>query len=186
MRQIKVLLTVAFILLAPIFIMDGKLYFYGQNVFNIGPAIYDSLPLRLKPDFWGHDLGLLGFILEDEYGFVVLSKDSESKYRNQKINVEVITRYGFNDKELIALIKDVNDRKYYIEFSKNNKTEKKQDMVINVLDGNHVLEYKNYKWIDIDGSVQYVERMNLFRNYLIIAFVMILVLVFLIKANRTI
>lgn len=109
MKKIIILIGLTLLFGITYILLDHNLYYYGKNDIHY----YHDLPFQLKPEYWGSDLGLLGFRIEDKDGFGHIAKGViYFKYPN--IEIDSVLSYGFNDKLLIALIKDKNQQLAYI------------------------------------------------------------------------
>lgn len=168
MKKQKVLLTIATLILGLTFmLLDGQLFYYGKNYIEF----YNYLPFNIRPidrpKFEG------GFKLEDEYGFSLVS-NGECQYglSSEKITVKEVIKYGYKTDELVALIEDINGRKYFIECIKNKDTLLMQEIIFNILDEDSFKDYRTYKWIEIekDNTV-----LVLFRNLSISIFIFLFI-----------
>jgi len=109
MKRMIILISITLSFGITYIVLDHNLYYYGKNEIHY----YHDLPFQLKTEYWGSDLGLLGFRIEDKHGFAHISKGvSYFKYPNVKI--DSVLSYGFNDKLLIALIEDTHQKLAYI------------------------------------------------------------------------
>ncbi len=162
-KTLIIFLSIIVISLINYFILDRQLYYYGKSNFNF----YQSLPLKIKPQYWGYDMGNLGFVLLDENEMTLIS--SGSKYWASNIEVKKIIKYGYTDEKLLAIVVDSTYRKYFIKCIKNIDVQSKQDITINVLDDKTPINYEEYKWVEINES--YFRKIELIRNYLVITFI---------------
>lgn len=166
MKKKKILLTIAALIFALIFVLlDEQLFYYGKNYFEF----YNYLPFNIRPVdrpiFEG------GFKLEDEYGFSLVST-GECQYglSNKIITVKDIIKYGYKTDALVALIEDINYRRYFIECIKNKDTLSKQDIIFSIMDEDSFKDYRTYKWIEIKMEKDII-LLELFRNLSISIFI---------------
>ena len=174
----KLFVTILVLMMACLtvyFISDRKLYYYGKSHFNI----YEKLPLKIKPQYWGYDMGNLGFVLVDESEMTLIAQGN--KYWTSNIEVEKIIKYGYTAEKLIALVKAKDGKKYFIQCLKNKDTLSAQDMVIRVLEDSAPINPKEYTWIELDE--EYFRKTALLRNYSATIFI-ILTLVFIYRGVK--
>ena len=137
--------------------LDKQLYYYGKNDW----CIHDKLPFKIAPQYWGYDMGSLGFVLEKN-NETLISKGKISKLPDAEIN-EII-KYGFNKEKLVALVNDSGGKKFYVVCIKNPNIYSKQDFTIDVVPQESFINNDPLKWIDIENVS--TKQMELVRNYL--------------------
>ena len=141
------------------FALDRQLFYYGKNDFNI----YHLLPLNIKPEYRPDFED--GFALYDEYGFTIAAKGNTYKFNDKDIHINAVLKYCFNNEKLNVLVEDVNNKKYYIEFSRSANNLSKKEIVVNVLIDNSFIDSHNFKFVDIKNNDRYIRKIELFRNY---------------------
>jgi hypothetical protein len=170
-KTLVIFLVLIVISLITYFALDRQLYYYGKSNFNF----YQSLPLKIKPQYWGYDMGNLGFVLVDESAMTLISKgDCQYLGSDLKFTIKQIIKYGYTNERLVAEVKDTLGEKYFIECLKNDDVHSKQNMIINVWQQKIPLNIKEYKWIEIKEA--YFEKIERIRNYLVITIVVLLLI----------
>jgi len=160
----KVLLAILIALCVTYFFLDRQLYFYGKNDFEI----YHPLPINVKPQYWGYDLGNIGFVLVDNFDFVVVGKGT--KYKSSELIVDEIIKYGFDKEKIVVTVSDSVRREYVATLQSKDRSE------IHVSLDNQK-DINEFSWIEIKGSDSYTKRIGLIRNYAQIAFVILIFVV---------
>ena len=168
MRTLKVLCALIITFLVVAVIIDGKLYYYGRNIW----CIHDELPLKIIPQYWGYERGHLGFVLLDEYDMTVVA--SGSKYWSSDIEIRQILKYGFNKDKLVVLVVDTFGRERYVLLMKNDNKISKQYLEITVFSNVNFLNDRNIKWVDVKKPTK---RLELVRNYLIVFSIILLFII---------
>lgn len=164
MRLINILILLTLTLAIVYFTLDRQLSYYGKSDLDI----YNILPQKINPEFWGYDIGYRGFVLEDAHGFAVVAKENKFEVDNKTFEVNEVLRYGFDSSKVIAVVNDTKDKKYFIELAEDRDNPLGQDMMINVLDEANGFNTESYKWVEIQGNKKHIRRIELFRNYTII------------------
>lgn len=157
----KILLVILFAVCFTYFFLDRQLYFYGKNDLKI----YQPLPIKVKPEFWGYDKGNLGFVFIDEFDFTVVANGN--RYKSSEVVVNEIIKYGFNEEKLIVLVNDSSGVEHVL------KCESIDESKINV-SVDATADYGELTWIEIKGNDGYVRKIELVRNYTQIAFVILI------------
>ena len=164
MKAFKILVILIIALGIIYYQLDKHLFYYGKNDLHI----YHLLPLKIEPEYRYPFEG--GFALRDEYGFTIAAKGNTYPVNNEKILINRVLKYGFNAKDLVAVVIDANKTKYYVKFTQDQKDNSEVDATMDV--GNKLDNLKLYKWIDIDGSDDYIRKLMRYRTY--IMFVLII------------
>ena len=139
MKRMIILISITLLFGIAYIVLDHNLYYYGKNEIHC----YHDLPFQLKTEYWGSDLGLLGFRIEEKHGFAHIAKGvSYFKYPNVKI--DSVLSYGFNDKLLIALIEDTHQKLAYIVQTDTTTFELKPFVRSSV---NKDIQNQQLKWI---------------------------------------
>lgn len=179
MKTTKIIFLLILILGSIFFVLDRQLFYYGKNDFNF----YHLLPLKIKPNFRYVYEG--GFAIEDNYDFGLIAKKFKYQINDENIEVDEILKYGFNNEELVAQIKDVNGNNYFIKCAKNNNKKSKSELSLTVWNEKMFLNSEKYKWIEIKNNNGFIEKIEIFRYY--ISFIIIVLFLFLIyKILKTI
>jgi hypothetical protein len=148
----KILAVIRFsmvLVLIAYFTLDSQLYYCGKSRYNF----YNKLPLKIQPQYWDYNNGNLGFVLVDEAEMTLVAKgDCQYSLSGKTITVKDIIKYGYTNEELVAQVQDTTGKKYFIEFLKNNDTNSKQDMIINILDDSLGIDYDKYKWVEVEDE----------------------------------
>lgn len=124
--------------------------------------IYDHLPLEVNPVYWGHDVGNMGFTLEDQFGLTIIAKGNTYKINNKIIEIDRVLGYGFSETLLVSKVLDAEMEPYLVLLDEERPSETK---VIGYSDSS----FTNLKlsFIDIDGSGEYMHRLTQGRRYLV-------------------
>ena len=180
MRTFKVLFISAAILGIIYYQIDKHLFYYGRNDLHI----YHSLPFKIEPKYRPAFEG--GFALEDKYSFTIAAKGNAYRIDSKEILINKVLKYGFNTEYLVVLVTDINRDRYFIEFNRNQNNSSDFNSNIFFYDRYHNLNSNN--WVDIDSNDAYIEKLVLFRNYLLfIVIILMLTLIYkLIKYKKII
>jgi hypothetical protein len=125
--------------------LDGKLLYYGCNIFNHKT----ELPWGIVPnDIAGYGGGLY---FEDSTGECFISR-AIWRYWNMdyKINIDSIKRYWYGKNIFIAEIKDTSNTLYYINLTESK--DKRHDYDINVTKTISTQETHSLKTIEFYGK----------------------------------
>jgi hypothetical protein len=178
MKTIKLFLVA--ILAAGIcyFYFDKELFYYGRSHFDF----YNLLPMSIKPEFT-NDFEK-GFVLMDEYGFFIVSENnSKYTYRSspdKNIDISKVIKYGFNNERLVALIKDINGDKYYINSIKDVDYETNGKSFLNVINENDFINNSRCEWVLLENNEDFIGERELLRNRLeMIIVVLVFIIIYL-------
>ena len=160
----KIILSLLFVLGLTYSYTDRQLYFYGKNDLNI----HHPLPISVKPNYWGHDLGNLGFVLVDDLDFVVIGKGN--KYKSSEIIVDEIIKYGFDKKRIITTVVDSLGREHLLTLQSGDKS----DIEVFVDAKN---DYNELTWIEIKGKDKYVRQLEWIRSFIRIGLFILVIVV---------
>lgn len=138
----KLLFIVAALSLCAFVYADRSLYFIGKNALDI----YHALPFGVKTRISLE--GKFGLWERDDFGIM-----SIGKYNDYNIEVDNISKYGYNEDGLILEVNDVNKVTYYFEFKKNTNSQLPQEFVLTSLERKYINEVgTKYKWVVISDS----------------------------------
>lgn len=157
MKTNRIILISLFILGISYFILDKQLFYYGKSDLNI----YSSLPFKIKPEYRYSFEG--GFVLWDNYDFAIFGQGVVF----DSITIKEVLNYGFNKNSLVAFVKDKNNRLHILKYSSNNDKSSPQDFVVKATTKMELKNY-DYRWIEIADKENYIEKLSLIRNYLLI------------------
>jgi len=158
------------------FNIDSQLYYQGKNDWEI----YNKLPFKITPKFWGFNYGNLGFVLlwDDETLIANGKKDLKTGFQ-----INEIIKYGFNKDKLVALVNDSSGKECYIECVKIKLSQPEEDFQVVFFSKENFLSTEQFKWINIKNFS--TEKMELTRNYLEIFVILIFfILIYIIKIKR--
>jgi len=159
----RIILTLLFVFSIAYSYVDRQLYFYGRSDFDA----YHPLPVNVKPDYWGYDLGNTGFVLVDDLDFVIVGKGS--KYKTSKLIVNEVTKYSFDNGKIIVGVTDSTGREHLISMHHLSDS----NIEISV-DPN--IDHISSNWIMIKGSEKYIKQLEWTRSIIrIILFFTIIV-----------
>ncbi|MEI6090968.1 MAG: hypothetical protein WCR42_10980 [bacterium] len=142
-----IIISLVFICSLIFFISDGKLYYYGHSNFNI---FKKSLPLNLEPDYFdGHvSWPPVGFGILDR-GFYLITKENSWNFNGDTIKINEIVKYGFNDKQLMALINSTSNKNFYIKCFMQKESVSNNNLQIEISGNIYKINTNKYKKIDI-------------------------------------
>jgi hypothetical protein len=102
----------------------------------------------MKPDYWEYDLGNVGFVLLDRFGFTIVSAGIQ--YDSLPVGIAEVDSYGFNEKMLIAIIIDSAQVSHLVKCQPNND----DVILISVKDIDYAQEYMQagLTWINVRNS----------------------------------
>lgn len=176
--KIKNIIILSVTLLALYLYLDCKTYYYGLGGCGF---LSSKLPPRFEIYFGGSDFGNQGMILmEKDMNLLIIRKsDSISTLDNSKnkIIVNKFTGYWFDDKTIVAKIKDKSNINRYIQV---------YEEVTNNLYPKFICKEINYapnklerlKYVDLDKSLNYFKRIKLFKNISLILSALFLIYFF--------
>lgn len=184
-KRSVIYIAIVLILGTVYFVTDSKLYYYGKSKYNI---FNKSLPLEMKPDYWGADVcfPVVGFTIEDRGGIVMIGKGECFILDGDTIKVNRIIKYGVSQNKLIAFIEDFNNRNYFLECQKNTQPQSKRELAINVLNNNYEIN-GDYKWVNLVDNESKISRLVMIRAYtmlFIIVLIIIVPVIFLIRRRK--
>lgn len=157
--------------------LDSKTYYYG-----FGSGFFSSkIPHRFEIFFGGSDFGNQGMILmENDMNLLIISK-SGSIFMNddtkKKIIVNKFTGYWFNDKIIVAKVKDKNNNNRYIQVYEEVTNKLYPKFICKEISYSHN-EFERLKYIDLDKSLSYFKRLKLLKNTAFISCVVFLLYIF--------
>lgn len=165
MRVSKIILV--FIILLTLFLyLDNKAYYYG---FGNG-YVSSKIPSRFKILFADSDLGNQGMILkENDMNLHIIRKnDSLFNYEvGKKIIINQFVGYWFDDKVIVAKLKDKSNNYRYIEVHEEDTTNLYPKFVCKEI--NYALDkVDRLKYVDLDKSLSFFKILKLFKNLSII------------------
>jgi hypothetical protein len=168
------LFTIVFILFL---YLDNKAYYYG---FGNG-FVSSKIPKRFEIFFGGSDFGNQGMILiENDMKLLIINRnDSIFMHDNpkNKIIVNKFAGYWFDDKNIIAKIKDKNNNNRYIQVYEEITNTPYPKFIIKEI---KYLPNKldNLKYVDLDKSLSYFKKLKLLKNIFFILFIISLFYIF--------
>lgn len=170
-----IFVAIVLILGTTYFVADGKLYYYGKSRYNI---FKHSLPLGMKPDYWGADVCFpaVGFTIEDRGGIVMIGKGESYLFEGDTIKIDRIIKYGIGQHKLITFIEDTNSRNYYIECQKNTDPQSKRELEINVLNNSYKIG-DDYKWVNLAADESKISELAMIRVYTVFSFIVLIVVI---------
>jgi hypothetical protein len=160
---IRKIILVFVIVLALFLYLDNKAYYYGLG----GSGFLSSkLPPRFEILFAGSDLGNQGMILKENDMNLHIIRKNDSLFKDEVGKKTIINKfvgYWFDDKIIVAKIKDKSNNNRYIEV---------YEEVTNNLYPKFICKEINYapnklerlKYIDLDKSLSYFKKLKLFKN----------------------
>ena len=174
----RIILASIIALVLAYFYTDRQLYFYGKSDLDV----YHPLPINVKPDYWGYDLGNTGFVLIDDFDFVVAGKGV--KYRNSEVVVNEIIKYGFDREKVFALVSDSLDKEHWVRLQSAGGSDIEASVDATV-------DQRELAWIEIEGKEVDVRMLEWIHSFVRIGlFILIVVIgiktirVLLQKVNR--
>lgn len=176
MKKGRIMYVAIILILGMVYlVIDSQLYYYGKSKYNI---FNTSLPLEMKPDYWGADVGfpVVGFVVEDRGGIVIIGKGESFMLDGDTIKVNHIIKYGVNQNKLIAVIEDSDSRNYFVECQKNTQPQSKRELEINVLDNNSDIQ-DDYKWVNLietEGKIYWLVMIRTYSMLIAIALIIII------------
>lgn len=135
----KIILALFFALVLGYIWTDRQLYFYGKSDLEI----YNPLPIGVKPEYWGYDLGSIGFVLIDDFDFVVAGKGT--KYRNSEVIVDDIIRYGFDKRKIVVKVIDSLGNEHIIRLQSPDESDIEATVDATV-------DQSRLTWVEIKGK----------------------------------
>jgi hypothetical protein len=160
----KILFTSLLVLLMCYFYIDRELYFRGKSDLKI----YHPLPVKVKPAYWGSNLGDLGFALIDDFDFTVVAKGN--RYMSSDVVVNEIIKYGFNKKEMIVIVTDSLKREHRLTLENGSESE----ILVSVDIKN---ENDKINWVEIRGKDKYVRQLEWIRSFIRIGLFILIIVV---------
>ncbi|MFV5701601.1 hypothetical protein ACM55F_06980 [Flavobacterium sp. XS2P12] len=169
MKKIRVVGIIWLSILSVFLYLDSKAYYYG---FGQG-FLSAKIPSRFSVLFAGSDLGNQGMVLKEKDLNLWIINCNDSIFMSdteKKIMIKKFVGYWFNNKTIVAKVKDNNNKNRYIEI---------YEEVTNALYSNFICkemryppdEYDDLKYIDLDKSLVYFKRFKLIKNLTIVLFV---------------
>jgi uncharacterized protein YpmB len=164
MKKRSIIFTAIILILGIVYlVIDSKLYHYGKSKFNV---FNNSLPLGMNPDYWGTDVSfpIVGLTIKDQYGLVLIGKDSYFPQDGDTIMVERILKYGIHENKLIALIEARDKHNWFIQYQKNTMSQSKKELAFSILNSNTELS-SDFEWINIEEDRSKISRLVMVRAY---------------------
>jgi len=114
------------------------------------------LPLNLKATYLGSDVHypIIGLVIEDELGFVVVGKEDKFLVNKDTVEVEKITKLGVGDFRLLIEVQDTRSDTFYIECIENNTGISEHYLSLIASDNIDMLKLDSIKWIDVDEIIK--------------------------------
>ena len=161
MRVIKIILV--FIIVLTLFLyLDNKAYYYG---FGNG-FISSKLPHRFKILFAGSDLGNQGIILKENDMNLHIIRKNDSLFKDEvgkKIIINQFVGYWFDDKIIVAKIKDESNNNRYIQVYEEVTNNPYPKFICK--ETNYTIhKLHEFKYVDLDRSLSYFKKLKLFKN----------------------
>ncbi|WP_291098457.1 MULTISPECIES: hypothetical protein [unclassified Flavobacterium] len=169
----KKIIILSFTLLVLFFYLDSKTYYYG-----FGNGFFSSkIPHRFEIYFAGSDFGNQGMILEENDMSLLIIHKNGSIFMDdtkKKIIIDKFLGYWFNDKIIIAKVKDKNNNNRYIQVYEEVTNNLYPKFICKEISYSHN-EFGGLKYIDLDKSLNYFKKLKLIKNISFILCVLSLV-----------
>lgn len=162
MKRIKVTITLCLALLCVFLVLDRKSYYYG---FGNG-LISSKIPDRFEVVFAGSDLGNQGVIIEEnQMGLWIINRNDSIFVNNDKdkIFIQDIKGYWYNNNVIIASVLDSESKKRYIEIYEESSNELYPNFICNEMKFPPD-EFSDVDYIDLEKSLDYFKRLKLIKN----------------------
>lgn len=143
------------ILLIVIKMSDKELYYSGRSIFN-----YGILPHNIKP--------IYKYEFPSEF---VLQRSGEKligkgiQYKTSDFIINKILKYGYNQKEVVAIANDTLRKEFCIILKGKDKNRARDELEIKVISKDSIGNKENFKWVDPYNPLY--NKIELRRNYLI-------------------
>ena len=161
MKVIKIILV--FIIVLTLFLyLDNKAYYYG---FGNG-FISSKIPSRFEIFFGGSDFGNQGMMLMENDMNLLLIRKNDSLFKDEfgkKIIINQFVGYWFDDKIIVAKIKDESNNNRYIEVYEEVTNNPYPKFICK--ETNYTIhKLHEFKYVDLDRSLSYFKKLKLFKN----------------------
>ncbi len=161
-----IFLSLVFVIVACIFV-DRELYFYGKSFIKH----YSPFHIEIKPDYWGANLGNLGFVLTDEYGMTILN--SGSKHDEYELTVKSMLEYGFDQNRFFVIVSDSSNSKYLISIDKTTQQDLLIITSIQPFKKDVIINFNKLNWVKTDNIYDDTFVLVLFREILMLVFIIL-------------
>ncbi|MFA0961224.1 hypothetical protein AB9P05_05430 [Roseivirga sp. BDSF3-8] len=155
MRYFKIILL-AILLVGAIIVMYAYWTSKSQSIQKIDGK---ALPQNLKIGYWGTDIKYptIGLVVENDFGFILIGKESKFPISGDTIEVDKINRICFNDKILIAEVNTYEMGEYYIKCIGNNHSDSGKEYRLVAVKNIDASEANNCSWIDASILIKKLE-----------------------------
>ena len=174
MRVSKIVLV--FVIVLTLFLyLDNEAYYYG---FGKG-YVSSKIPSRFEILFAGSDLGNQGMILKENDLNLHIIRKNDSLFKDEvgkKIIINQFVGYWFDDKVIVAKLKDRRNNNRYIEVYEEVTNNPYPKFICK--ETNYALDkLDRLKYVDLDRSLNYFKKLKLFKNIsLILSFLFLIYL----------
>jgi hypothetical protein len=178
MKVSKIIIVFVIIILSLFFYLDNKAYYYG-----FGNGFTSSkLPRRFEIFFGGSDFGNQGMMLMENDMNLLIIRKNDSLFEDESVKKIIINQfvgYWFNDKVIVAKIKDKSNNNKYIEV---------YEEVTNKPYPKFICKEINYtpnkldelKYVDLDKSLSYFKSLKIFKNISLILSALSIIYLFIV------
>ena len=178
MKLFKLLLVLLTVLGFVYYQIDSYLFYYGRNDL----PIYHRLPFNVIPEYRPAFEG--GFVLrdQDQVGFVYKGIGYAMDHR--EVVIQDILAYGFNAKEIVAIVTDSTGMKYYLKVSPMPASGSSMEVTVNSFEKIDSASFT--KWVTIEGKQGDIQRIWVLRNdilFILMAIIPVIV-VYAVKGTR--
>lgn len=147
------------------FYTDRQLYFYGKSDLKV----YHPLPINVTPEYWGYDIGNIGFVLVDDFDFVLVGNGK--KYNLSEVVVNEIIKYGFDEEKIFVVISDSVGNEHELKLQSEDESEIDVSVVETMND------YSKLTWVEIKGKDKYISQLEWIRSLIRIGFFILIMVV---------
>ena len=121
--------------------VDGELFYYGRAELKHS----SFLPFEMKPEYWGYNKGMRGFVLLDDYEMSYIGNGVVYRVKPD-MEIDSVLSYGYNDHLLVGLVKATDQEKYYILCTGSSPYDTK---VLSFENEDLSKEFDDLKWINV-------------------------------------
>lgn len=156
--------------------IDNKAYYYG---FSKG-YISSKIPSRFEILFAGSDLGNQGIILKENNMNLHIIRKNDSLFKDEvgkKIIINQFVGYWFDDRIIVAKIKDKSNINRYIQVYEEVTNNPYPKFFCKEINYDHN-KLERLKYVDLDKSLSYFKNLKLFKSISLLLSVLSLVYYF--------
>lgn len=165
-RSLKILQILTILFITVTYILDSKLYYYGQAKL----IYFNMLPFGLIPM---NEFVVDGykFKLEEKDGMAALDKGV--RYIGSNVVIEKVLKYGMNDTSLVGEVIGKDNQVHYFRFSET--IDPRLEFQVNEIEHVDSFYFKSLNWIDIQNMNNLDDDIKRRNVFLILSFFLFII-----------